>query len=94
VTNDQPEFNIRSFSTMFGDLRRAPTEELDLSMDKRFALGRSEKRFFALRVEAYNITNHVTFGPPNVTPTSSAFGKITTQANTPRRLQTALQVFW
>jgi hypothetical protein len=94
VTADQLADNIRTFSTQFGGLRRAPSEELNLSMDKRFVLGHSERRFVALRIEAYNATNHVTFGPPNVTPTSSAFGEITTQANTPRRIQTAIQIFW
>ena len=40
-----------------------------------------------LRGDAFNMTNHVTFGAPNITPTNAAFGTITTQANSPRIVQ-------
>jgi hypothetical protein len=83
---------IRTFSSMFGDLRRAPTEELDADVVKRFNV--TESKYLELRIEAYNVTNHVTFGAPNVTPTSTAFGEIASQANTPRRIQTGLRLVW
>jgi hypothetical protein len=62
-------------------------------MDKRFALGRNEKRFFAFCIEAYNITNHATFGPPNVTPTSSPFGEITPSEHAAAYSDGLLQLF-
>jgi hypothetical protein len=40
-----------------------------------------------IRVEAFNLLNHVTFSNPNLTPTSSTFGAITGQANESRTLQ-------
>ncbi|HUK16945.1 MAG TPA: TonB-dependent receptor [Bryobacteraceae bacterium] len=83
---------IRTFSTMFGDLRRAPTEELDADLVKRFNV--TESKYLELRIEAYNVTNHVTFGAPNITPTSTSFGEIASQANTPRRIQTGLRLVW
>lgn len=94
VTNQQLQAGdyIRTFSTQFGDLRRAPTEELDADLVKRFKV--TESKYLELRIEAYNVTNHVTFGAPNVTPTSTSFGEIATQANTPRRIQTALRLVW
>jgi hypothetical protein len=40
------------------------------------------------------VTNRVTFGAPNTTPTNAAFGQIGTQANTPRRIETGLKLVW
>ena len=61
-------------------------------MDKRFNFG--EHRYVQIRFEAFNLQNRVTFGAPNTTPTNAAFGQISTQANTPRRLETALRLVW
>jgi hypothetical protein len=47
-----------------------------------------------IRFEAFNVANHVTFGAVNTTPTNSAFGTIGSQANTPRRLETAIRLVW
>ena len=40
-----------------------------------------------LRAEAFNAFNHVQFGSPNTSVSSTSFGRITSQANTPRQLQ-------
>jgi hypothetical protein len=92
ASSQQPADNIRTFDTQFGNLRRAPSENLDTSVSKNFAF--AERRYVQLRIEAFNVTNHVTFGVPNTTPTSSAFGIISTQANSPRALQLAARVVW
>ena len=84
--------NIRTFDNQFNNLRRDPTKQLGVSMDKRFNI--KEKASLELRIEAFNVTNHVTFGAPNTTPTAAAFGVIGAQANTPRRIQTALRLVW
>jgi len=47
-----------------------------------------------IRFEAFNATNRVTFGGPNTTPTNAAFGTISSQANTPRRIETGLKLVW
>jgi hypothetical protein len=88
----QAPYTIRTFSSQFGNLRDAATEELDIAMDKRFIV--KESKYLELRIEAYNFTNHVGFGGPNVSPTSTSFGEITTQLNTPRRIQTGLRLVW
>ncbi len=47
-----------------------------------------------LRAEAFNAFNHVQFGSPNTSVSSTSFGRITTQANTPRQLQFAAKLLF
>ena len=89
----QPEDALRTFDTMFNNLRRDPTKNADLSMLKKFQL--RERMYLQLRFEGFNITNRVGFGPPtSLSPTNASFGEITTQANTPRRIQIGLRLVW
>jgi hypothetical protein len=92
VSAQQLEYNVRNFDTYFNNLRRDSTKNLDLSMAKRFVLG--ERKYLQVRFEAFNATNRVTFGAPQLSPTNAAFGLISTQANTPRRVQTGLRLVW
>jgi hypothetical protein len=92
ISSQQLSNNVRTFNTQFGNLRADPTKNLDLSLIKKFSLG--EHRYFQLRFEGFNATNRVTFSAPNVTPTSTTFGMITAQANTPRRLQVGGRIVW
>jgi hypothetical protein len=91
-SSQQLSDNIRTFDTQFNNLRRDPTKNLDVSMLKKFPLG--EHKYLQLRFEAFNVTNRVTFGAPNVSPTSSAFGTISSQANTPRQIQIGARLVW
>ena len=90
----QPSDIIRSFDIQFNNLRRDPTKNLDVSMLKKFVFSEDGKRYLQFRVEAFNVTNRVTFGAPQLAPTNALFGQISTQANTPRRLQTGLRLVW
>lgn len=47
-----------------------------------------------LRAEAFNAFNHVQFGSPNTSVNSTSFGRITSQANTPRQLQFAAKLLF
>jgi len=47
-----------------------------------------------VRIEALNAFNRVQFSAPNTSVTSSSFGVISGQANTPRQLQFALKMLW
>ena len=77
--------NIRTFDNQFNNLRRDPTKQLDVSMTKNFKI--RERAYVQVRLEAFNVTNRVTFGAANTTPTAAAFGTIGSQANTPRRME-------
>ena len=92
VSAQQLADNIQTFDLQFNNLRRNHTSEIDTSMDKKFQF--AERKYIQIRFEAFNLQNRVTFGAPNTTPTSAAFGEISNQANTPRRLETAIRLVW
>ena len=79
-------------NTQFNNLRADPVKNLDLSVLKRIPI--TEQKYLQIRFETFNTTNRVTFGGPGLTPTASTFGLITTQANTPRRLQVGARLVW
>jgi hypothetical protein len=68
-------------------LRGPGQTNLDLSMSKHFAL--TEKLNMELRGDAFNVLNHTQFRSPDLTPTDSTFGQISTTYD-PRILQLAL----
>ena len=92
VSAQQLVDNVRYFDQQFNNLRRDVTKQLDGTVSKSFKL--TEKRYFQFRVEAFNLTNRVTFGGPQTNPTNSAFGTIASQANTPRRIESGLRLVW
>jgi hypothetical protein len=53
-----------------------------------------EGSFLEFRAEAFNALNHPQFSGPNVTVGSSAFGTVTSQANSPRQVQLALKLYF
>jgi len=93
VSAQQLVYNIETLQLRFNNLRRDATDQLDLSLDKNFHLG-NETRRLQIRFEAYNVTNTTVFDVVNTSPTNAAFGTIGAQANTPRRIETALRLIW
>ena len=93
ASSQQLSDHIRTFDTMFNNLRRDPSKNLDLSLLKRFSLG--ERKYLQLRFESFNTTNRVTFSAPSqLNPTNSAFGLISVQANNPRKIQLGARLVW
>jgi hypothetical protein len=92
VTAQQLVDNIRYFDQQFNNLRRDPVKQFDATLSKSFKF--AEGKYFQFRVEAFNLTNRVTFGGPQTNPTNSAFGQISSQANTPRRIESGLRLVW
>ena len=65
----------------------------NLGLFKRFVV--TEGRGFEFRAEAYNFINHSNLAAPNLTPTSSQFGEITSKSTSnPRQLQLSLRFYF
>jgi hypothetical protein len=75
---------------------RAPgTATAAMSLFKQFQLRFiHEGSFLEFRAEAFNALNHPQFGAPNTTVGSSAFGQVTSQANSPRTMQLGLKMYF
>jgi hypothetical protein len=85
-------FTFGNAGATFPLLRTDSVRNVDLSIFKSFALtGRMKVQ---ARIEAFNVLNRVQFGSPNTSVTSSSFGVVTSQANTPRQLQFGVKVLW
>lgn len=78
-------FHRRVFPQRMDFLRGDYMNQLDLSLQRRFGLWRQTK--LEVRVDAINALNNVQWDQPNTSPTSSNFGVVTQQWNTPRWLQ-------
>jgi hypothetical protein len=83
--------NIRTFPSRPG-IRTQPVQFLDASLIKTVSFGNSVR--LQLRFEAINALNHPIFDTPNLDPTSSNFGKTTSQFNIPRNYQLAAKVIF
>lgn len=81
--------NLRTFPTRLSGVRGPGINNFDLSAIKSTKI--REKTTLQFRVEGLNAMNHPLFANPNVDPTSSAFGVISTQNNNPRRIQLSLK---
>jgi hypothetical protein len=92
ASNQQLSFNIRTFPSRFGDLRQDATNNLDASLLKNTRL--SERLNLQLRFETFNTLNHVRFSAPNLSATSSSFGRITGQDNLARNVQLGARLVW
>jgi hypothetical protein len=90
VANQQLASNLRIFPTRFSDLRADKVQQVDFSIIKGFRI--TERVRMTYRCEFFNSTNRAIFNAPDLSPTSSTFGRILSQANTPRRIQMALRL--
>jgi hypothetical protein len=75
------------------NLRGTGINNFDFALFKRTSI--TERFRLEFRLETFNLFNRVKFSNPNLTATTAAtssFGRITTQANTPRLLQLALRL--
>jgi hypothetical protein len=92
VSSQQLANNIRRFPSAFTNSRADGPNNVDLNLQKEFRIKEDFRLQF--RMEAFNALNHTLFAGPNVTPTSAAFGKITSQANISRFIQMSLRLAW
>ena len=79
-------------STRFNDIRADGMNAWDLSAIKNT---QAWERFnVQFRAEFLNAFNHPNFSAPNTTPTSTAFGRVTSQQGYPRRIQLGLKLLF
>lgn len=74
------------------NIRNDGVRNFDLSLFKQFAP--TERMRVQFRVEALNAFNTPRFGSPTTSVTSTNYGQITSQANSPRQLQFGLKILW
>jgi len=84
--------NYRLMPTRFNDVRSDGFNLWDLSVLKNTRL--REGLNLQFRGEFLNALNHTLFGSPNTSPTSTAFGQVTSQRGYPRRIQLGLKVLF
>jgi len=72
-------------------LRASGVWNVDFSVIKKTPLGKWEGKDVEIRLEAFNLFNHVNLGVPGTTVGQSNFGRVTSQVIAPRQLQLALK---
>jgi len=90
---DEEWFNTGAFANPVNDfgnsgrsLLRAPSYWLvDLGLQKNIPLG--AERSLQVRLDAFNVFNHINLGDPNVVLGNANFGRITAMTGRPRQLQ-------
>jgi hypothetical protein len=92
VSAQQLASNVRTFQTYFNNLRQDPLNVLDASLMKDFHF--SERKYFQVRFETFNTLNRPRFAGPNLSPTSSSFGLITSTVLKPRNVQVSGRLAW
>lgn len=92
VFSQPPPFTFGNVGERLPDIRNDGQRNCDLSLFKEFAPKEQLKVQF--RAEFLNAFNTPRFGSPNTTVTSSSFGVITSQANSPRQMQFGLKLLW
>lgn len=88
----QLDRNIRTFPSRFSQYRNDISNNWDVSVIKDFLI--TERVRLQYRSEFFNMMNRPAFGNPQLAPTNTAFGRITTQRNLPRTIQMALKLIW
>lgn len=88
-SKDQFQYHVRTFPTTFSNLRQDAINNVDASVLKDVKTGGTT--YLQLRFEIFNVLDYTTFSAPNVTPTNTSFGLISSQANLPREVQLGLR---
>jgi hypothetical protein len=71
-------------------LRADAINNWDIRLQRKFTLHERLNASFA--VDLMNAANRTQYSGPNVTPSSSSFGQVTSQANGPRQIQFNLRL--
>ncbi len=81
--------NIRTSPSRWDGLRGPRYTNWDMSFVKGFEMGKLRAQF---HIELYNAFDDVFYNNPNLDPTSTEFGKVTSQNNLPRNIQIGTRI--
>ena len=88
-----PTYTFGDVGPVLRGVRTDPIRNFDTMLTKKFPFSVKEHSFVGqIRFEAFNVFNHTQFAAPNGTITSTAFGTVTSQQNSPRQLQVAAKL--
>jgi hypothetical protein len=88
----QEPFTLRTLSLQVADLRSPGMQKWDLTAMKRIPV--TERLQMTIQAAFYNAWNSTILGTPNLTVTSSSFGRITSTFLGPREIQLASRISW
>jgi hypothetical protein len=89
-SSQQLASNLITLSPLFAGIRSDVYNQWDANLMKDFQI--HEQHTFQFRAEFLNVFNHPTgFAPPNTSPTSTAFGTVSSQYGWPRTIQLGLK---
>ncbi len=92
-SNKQLASNIRTFPSRLTGLRSDGFNSWDISVSKKIRI--TERIALQLRAESQDALNHAMFGAPNVTPSSTLFGTVSTTIFSEQRKTTvAAKLIW
>jgi hypothetical protein len=83
-------YQARLFPQYIDALRADAINNLDIRIQRKFMI--YERLNASFSVDLLNAANRVQYAAPTVTPSSTSFGQVTSQANGPRQLQFNLRV--
>ncbi len=81
----QPAYNVNTFPVRFTDVRADALRFWNANIKREFRIGESFRARFG--VDLLNLTNHTNFDSPNISVTSSNFGRVTSQLGSGRMIQ-------
>jgi hypothetical protein len=91
ASSTRPSYHYRTWPFYFSNLRRNASNNVDLSINKRWRLNERGLEV-QVRGEGLNAFNHPQFGGPQMDQFNSAFGQITATANYPRQIQAVFRI--
>jgi len=87
-----PLFTLGNVGRVLPDVRAPGLVQLDFAVQKYISF--TERVRLQLRGEAFNATNRVNLGPPNITYTAAAFGTINSTSTPARVMQVGAKVIF
>lgn len=92
-SNFQPgEYHVRAFPTRLNSIREDGINKWDVKVERQFKMGESATTRFS--VDLLNALNRTNFGGPNMDPTNTNFGKVTSQRGPSRIIQLNLRIMF